>query len=351
MSTKLRQILVAIGDLERTPRSELRKAAELARAAGASIELFHVIEEPDPARSFPETATFTEVAALRAAIAQKYRQRLERFARDGALRGVSVRCTAEWDSPPHAAVVRRALTTHADLVIAAARGHRFGARVLLRNTDWELIRHCPVPLLLVKSARRYRRPLVLAAVDPFHRHERPARLDARLLQVGGELARLLHGRLEMFHAYMPLVSFDTIALSAAPLVMMPPEVEQAHAGQVARVVGALADKSGIPRKRCHIRMGEVADELGAFARRSGTAIVVMGAVSRSAMARLFIGNAAERTLDRLSCDVLVVKPRGFRSGLEKRPPARRTRAASARRPRRGAERPAAVLPAVPPPFL
>jgi universal stress protein E len=327
----------------------------LARAGRAEVELFHAIDEPDPERSFPETATLQEAGTRRAAIVEKYLRRLESFARDPALRGMTVRCTAAWDYPPHEAIIRRALATRSDLVIAAARGHRFGARIVLRNTDWELIRHCPVPLLLIKSPRRYHRPLVLAAVDPFHRHARPANLDARLLQAGGDLARLLHGRLEMFHAYMPLVSLESMVTAAAPPVLVPPEAEAAHRQQVARVVGALADHMGISRKRCHLRMGEVTDQLADFARRSGTAIVVMGAVSRSALARLFIGNAAERTLDHLSCDVLIVKPGGFRTAVQ-----RQVRAVLARRAR-GAPRPgrgrrklaqtAGALPAVPPPFL
>jgi universal stress protein E len=350
MANPIRQILVAIGDVRRIPRGELRKAGILARAARAKVELFHAIDEPDPERSFPETATFEEVETLRATIAQKYERCLERFARDPALRGVSVRCRASWDYPPHAAVVRRALATHSDLVIAAARGHRFGARMVLRNTDWELIRHCPVPLLLVKSPRAYRRPLVLAAVDPLHKHARPASLDLRLLQAGGELARLLHGSLQVFHAYMPLVSVPPMATAAAPLVMMPPEAEAVHAEQVTRVIGAFADKAGIARRRCHLRMGEVADELGTFARRSGTAIVVMGAVSRSALARLFIGNTAERTLDRLNCDVLIVKPRGFRSGVESRPEPGTHRARAVRaRSRRKPDGAAVVMQRLPPP--
>ncbi len=350
MATRIRQILVAIGDLRRVPRSELRKAAMLARAARAKVELFHAIDEPAPERSFPETATFGQLETLRRAIEQKSTHRLERFARDPALRGVTVRCTAAWDYPPYEAVIRRAVATRSDLVIAAARGHRFGARMVLRNTDWELIRHCPVPLLLVKSARAWRRPVVLTAVDPFHRHERPANLDARLLAAGAELARLLHGSLQAFHAYMPLVSVEPMGM-AAPLVMLPPEMEQAHSEQVARVVGQLAAKAGIARKNCHIRMGEVAGELSGVARRSGTAIVVMGAVSRSALARLFIGNTAERALDRLTCDVLVVKPRAFRSGVERAERAApRARAAGTRLTRK--PRAAAVPgPAVPPPFL
>jgi universal stress protein E len=44
-------------------------------------------------------------------------------------------------------------------------------------------------------------------------------------------------------------------------------------------------------------------------------LVVMGAVSRSGLKRLFIGNTAEQLLDRLPCDLLVVKPTGFKSGV------------------------------------
>ena len=108
MATQIRNILVAIGDLRLTPRGELRKAALVARAAHAKVELFHAIDEPDPERSFPETATLAEVETLRAAVVQRCERQLERFARDPALRGVTVSCTASWDYPPHEAVIRRA---------------------------------------------------------------------------------------------------------------------------------------------------------------------------------------------------------------------------------------------------
>jgi universal stress protein E len=37
-------------------------------------------------------------------------------------------------------------------------------------------------------------------------------------------------------------------------------------------------------------------------------MLVMGAISRSAVGRLLIGSTAERVLDALPCDVLIVKP-------------------------------------------
>jgi universal stress protein E len=282
MARPLRHILLTIRDLKRAPKSELRKAATLARAAGANLELFHAIDAPDPGVSWPETATAAVVEKQRANIAARARRRLERFAGDAALRGVKIRCTASWDYPAHEAIVRRALDTRADLVIALTRHHLPGARLLLRNTDWELIRHCPVPLLLVKTSRPYVKPVVLAAVDPFH--ARPADLDARLLTSGARFARLLHGKLHVFHSYMPLVNVATLSMGAAPLVTLPPEMEEAHGRQIARVIDRLAETAGISRRCRHLHMGDVAGELKAAVRDAGAGIVVMGAVSRSGLA-------------------------------------------------------------------
>jgi universal stress protein E len=174
-----------------------------------------------------------------------------------------------------------------------------------------------VALLLVKSGRPYRKPAIIAAVDPFH--ARPADLDMRLLAAGGTLARLLHGSLHVFHAYMPLVSVTTMPLSTARLVTLPPEAEEAHGRQIARVIDKLADTAGIPRARRHVCMGDVSGKLRGAISDTHAGLVVMGAVSRSGLARLFVGSTAERVLDKLDCDVLVVKPRAFKSKVERRP--------------------------------
>jgi universal stress protein E len=49
-----------------------------------------------------------------------------------------------------------------------------------------------------------------------------------------------------------------------------------------------------------------------------SAMVVMGALARSGLKRLLIGNTAERLLDHLPCDLLVVKPVGFRPRVARR---------------------------------
>ena len=69
--------------------------------------------------------------------------------------------------------------------------------------------------------------------------------------------------------------------------------------------------SGIPSGRRHLIGLHPVDAVLATARELRSDIVVMGAVSRSGLKRLFIGNTAEQLLDRLACDLLIVKPPGF----------------------------------------
>jgi len=44
----------------------------------------------------------------------------------------------------------------------------------------------------------------------------------------------------------------------------------------------------------------------------------MGAISRSGIKRLVLGNVAEQVLDALPCDVLVVKPANFKARVGKK---------------------------------
>jgi universal stress protein E len=83
--------------------------------------------------------------------------------------------------------------------------------------------------------------------------------------------------------------------------------------------GVLVDRS-IPASRRHLVRGDAFAGIPATARKTRSAIVVMGAVSRTALKRLFIGNTAEKVMDELRCDLLVVKPAKF--GFKK-PRARR----------------------------
>jgi universal stress protein E len=281
------RILVAIRDAEKVPRGLLSKVAVIARASGAQIELFHALEDPVPFTSFQSPST-----SAMEKIAQSSLRQLQQLRDCAELQGIELHCTASWDYPSHEAIIRQAARIHADLVIAATASHSYYARILLlRNTDWELIRHCPCPVLLIKHSPVRERPAVLVALSSFRAHAKRAHLDTRLLAAGAALVRLLRGELHVFHAIDPRANLLPIALSAR-----------------------------VPLTRRHVCTGDAAAALASTARRIDASIVVMGAVPALGWQRLRIGSIVERALDALECDVLIVKPPGFKSTLPPRAP-------------------------------
>jgi universal stress protein E len=311
MSNTWKRIVVAIDDPERRSSWALQKGAEIARRSGARLYLFHAYA-PAPALYStldPKTAELI----VRETVA-RHGKGLERLARLLRRRGIDVHADLVWDLPPHEAVVRFAVKQRADLVVADSRRYGRLARWFLTNTDWELIRHCSCPLWFAKSPALRRKIQVLAAVDPFHARAKPAKLDDRILQSARQVARLLGGRVAVGHAYtLPTYMFGE-ALGQVPVQIpgLPNEIRR-HTATVRKAMNRLAQRHGIPAAARFIETGDPATVLPSLIRRLSADVLVMGAVSRSGLKGLLIGSTAERVIDEVSCDVLVVKPDSFRA--------------------------------------
>jgi universal stress protein E len=221
-------------------------------------------------------------------------------------RGIRVSVSAEWDHPADEAILREAARVGADLIVVEAHPRHHGASSFLRLTDWELLRRSPVPLLLVKRPAPYRRPNVLAALDPDHTFDKPVRLDAEILAVAATIASALSGSLHAVHAYAPVMPADTTrgVVSAAKLAATQAQAAASASQKLARATRG----SGIPQSRRHVSGRHVPDAIEEVATEIRSSIVVLGAVARSGLKRLLIGNTAERVLDHLSSDILLVKP-------------------------------------------
>lgn len=303
----IRRILVAIKDYEAKNTPALVKSGQLARALGAQIELFHGISTPLYVDGYG--ASGVELPHVEQTLRSNILAKLEKMAAKLRSAGIKVTVAAEWDFPVYEAVVRRAHQIKADLIVADQHAGRHTMAGLLHLTDWELLRLSPVPTLLVKTSGTYRRPVVLAAIDPGHSFSKPARLDRRILQASSTISSALHGTQHVLHAYVP---FPAVADPEA--LINPETVEQLQADATAAAQKALDRElraTRIPKAQRHIVGRHPADAIAQTAREIHSSIVVMGAVSRSGLKRLLIGNTAERALDLLACDVLIVKPAQF----------------------------------------
>jgi universal stress protein E len=197
----------------------------------------------------------------------------------------------------------------ADLIVADQHAGRHSAAGLLHLTDWELLRLSPVPVLLAKTPGTYRQPIVLAAVDPGHTFSKPAKLDQAILSAAATVTRALRGTLHAMHAYAPF----PLAVSS-DLLTSQKSIDRLEKAACAAALKALDRAVGtikISKTNRHVAGADPASAIAQTARELKSAIVVMGAVSRSGLKSLFIGNTAEKVLDLLDCDILVVKPQLF----------------------------------------
>jgi nucleotide-binding universal stress UspA family protein len=106
-----------------------------------------------------------------------------------------------------------------------------------------------------------------------------------------------------------------------------PEIEELHTNQVKQGFYALVEKAGIDPRNRHLTVGPVSSELDRIVKKSHARIVVMGAISRSALKRLFIGSTAERIMDSATYDILIIKPAVTKAKTARRNGAARVRAA------------------------
>lgn len=307
----IRRILVGIKNPAARSLPALNKAAQIAKGLDAQLTLFHDIATPLYAEALQ--GRDVDLKSWQREVQTARREQLEKLAARVRKHSIDVDVAADWDYPPYEAIIRKAQRISADLLVVENH-HGSGkhpARWLLSYTDWELLRLCPIPVLLVKNRRLYHRPRVLAAIDPSHVHARPANLDRQILRAGAQLVHALHGEMHALHAMLPPLPVVP-ALPDGPLVDLGAEremVEEAARRKLARAV----DGFDVKHSHCHLVEGRPNDVIPRTARRERCAIVAMGVVSRSGLKRFFIGNTAEFVMDAVTADILVVKPADFDS--------------------------------------
>jgi len=301
----IQRILVAVKELQARSHPAALKAAQLARAWGAELHLFHSITAPLYEDVYQGGQN---VESLERDLPSQAVRRLESIADQLRKHSIKVTVSASWDHPTYEAIVRRALRIKANLIVVSRHAGHHTAPWMLRLTDWELVRLSPVPLLLVKNPHAYRHPAVLAAIDPTHAYAKPLQLDQEILRMSRAVSAGLRGTLHAVHAY-PRMPSTAGAMTASLFEKM--QRQQLRAAQ-ARLTHALRSIR-VPAARQYLVASDPISAITQAARNSRSAIVVMGAVSRSGLKKLFIGNTAESILDELSCDMLVVKPAKFRN--------------------------------------
>jgi universal stress protein E len=295
----------------------LRRAAWLAKRCGADLELLvcYYNEYLSGDRLFDSPS----LEKARTEVIANQEQHLEELAEPIRKDGVTVTTTAAWDHPLYEGIVRRVIASGADIVFKDTHHHSAVTRALLTNTDWNLIRTCPAPLWLVKAHELADPPVIVAAIDPMNQHDKPAALDDEILHLSKLLGGNVKGDVHAFHSYDPRIAVATATANAYIPVSLPfDEIEQQMHEDHEKRFNEITSFHGLDNDHSHLVAGLTHEELPAIANTLKADVVVMGAVARNRWKRLFIGATAERTLEHLPCDLLIIKPDWFQTPVESR---------------------------------
>lgn len=285
--------VVAIVDLNDEHEGVIEKAAFLAKANNASLELVSIDYS-----SYLEDGHYFEplqAAELRAETLKDHSQQLDEIAatlKDGDLK---VATFATWGRPSHKLLNEHIKHPETTLVVKSTKHHNKIARLFLSNEDWDLIRDCAAPLLLVKGRRWSKEPVFVTAIDPNHANDKPAALDVKLVACAQLLAGTCDGSVHLYHSdsVPPFMGVYTLIMN-----------EEDRSAKLA----AFGNRAGVDKKHCHWTDIPIERSLPKLLDKLDASVVVMGAISRSGLDRVLIGSTAERLLDLIERDVLIVKP-------------------------------------------
>jgi universal stress protein E len=303
----IKQILVIV-DPTASEHPAIAKAALLAEKFKARIELFvcdtrstREMRLATHVRSHPGQPFPVNIKAL-----------LETLAAPLRSRGLDVTTECSHADALHLGLIDRTRHTNADLVIKDTHHHSLAQRTFLTNTDWQLIRGCPVPLLLTKNTKWASVPRIFAAVDPGHVNDKPEMLDHWIVEHAALLAQRLEGELHVVHVYLPMVVIGAVTPANPPIAaVVSPEDLALEETNRRKLVDALLSEYQLGSERIHLELGGPAQVLPRAAESLHADVLTMGAIARSGLKRIFIGSTAEDVLERLPCDALIVKPPNF----------------------------------------
>lgn len=302
----IQHIMVIIDPTSETEQPCLRRAERLAEHyPGARFTLF--LCDHIPALDGGLLFNNELLANARNTLLGHREEYLDQLATALRARGHTVNTSAVWGKRFERHILKAIHEQQPDVVLKTGQRHSLLKRLILSNSDWFLIRYCPVPLWLVKQPDSDLQG-ICASVDPLHEADKPAALDHKIVNTARALADITGANLQAVHCYNPLP--QTLAFDTGLVVdydAYAADIHQQHADAFSH----FASEHGLTAEQQHLLRGFPEQAIPQFAIEGGVNLLVLGAISRSRVENALIGHTAERLLDEVPCDMLIIKPDGF----------------------------------------
>lgn len=305
-ATSDKNTILAILELDSDPENLINRVTWIAQSFNYRVHL--VLFEPESGALLGGFAISNEADVIRQELQRTQDVIVESYAAKLRDNGIEVMTSVLRQRPLDDGILAIAISVKAKIIVKAIHFHSIAERGILVDTDWQLMRTSAYPLWFVKSEPMPENPVVVAAVDPSNAHDKPAALDREIAQTAKAVARAVDGDVHLLHTYERLAGIGRAANRTFKPVKLPiDEIDARISKEHRKALDKLAADCGIDAEHTHQLPGSTQDILPTFARSRKAGLVVMGALARWGVKRMLIGSTAERVIDHLPCDVLIVR--------------------------------------------
>lgn len=290
----------------------VERAVSLARQNEARLTVFSVIRELPAEVHMATTGLLSR--ELLDLVVNDYREKVDALAADMVQQGVDAR-TQVVTGTPFLEIIRQVLRDRHDLVILAAEGKGGVKERLFGSTSMHLMRKCPCPVWVVKSAKRAKYKRVLAAVDitnDFPDRDRES-LNPLIMQLASSLVRMDGSEFHLVQVWSVFAEGYLEVrgqMEDTSLSKLRKDTKRQYTRKLDSLL-ADVDLNGITVHKHLPRSDNASRAIIKLAKSKKIDLLVMGTVCRTGLAGFFIGNTAEKVLSEVNCSVLTVKPEGF----------------------------------------
>lgn len=287
---RLSSILVVVERSDLVRRA-LAKAIILARHFGARLELF--LCDAEHAHEFRHLDDVNGVQKARRALTADAMRYLESVRNSVAARDVPISLDVTCDSPMHVEVARKVRGSGPDLVIKSSGDAVSAQHRRLSASDWQLVRTCPVPLMVTRGRPWHPQPRFVAAVD-VSGEASPGMANA-IVHAAGYLARGCKGDLDVVYGESP-------THGSGPAC-------ESHQ----RALASLTRELCIDQAHVHVLHGDPLQVLPGFALEHDYDVLALGALNHGRVPSAPAATLTGRLLDALDCDFVHIKPTSLRT--------------------------------------
>jgi universal stress protein E len=297
--------VLCVVEFDNYPEVVVKRAAWLAKQNDCELEL--LVSDPVP-RLLGETYIYLlESQMIADSIRGAQEEEMDALAATAEATGVVVRRITSRARSVADMVRARAAKIDPLYVVKGTHYHTPSERASLVDTDWQLIRELNFPLWFAKPDQWKESPVIVAAVDPMHSHDKPAHLDRKIVRTAQTIAAQCDGSVRVLHTYQRLEAIGSRAMRRFKPVKLPiDEIDEQIRNEHRKALEAFAKDCGVPEDAVYQLPGRAHELLPAFARTNGASLVIMGALARTGLKKRIVGSTAARVLDHLPCDVLIV---------------------------------------------